>query len=405
MDVFVARQPIFDSSKAVIGYELLFRDGIQNCFPEGPVADSATPSVISSGYMSIGFDALTRGRKAFVNFTEGNIQTGLAKLVPENYLAVEILETVEPTPRVVKACADLKKAGYQIVLDDFVFQAKYQPFIDLADIIKIDFLTVTASQKRKLYRKIIPPRVKLLAEKVESEKDFAEGVASGYSYFQGYFFSKPTVIIYKEIPPNRLQQLQLVQQVNRDDFDVPQLEEVIKRDVSLSYKLFKYVNSAWFGFRYKIESIKQAIALLGQGEIRRWVALVTIKDLSQEKPAELLTTAIIRGRLCEQIAQAAGLTRQVPAAFVVGMFSLLDALLDRPMEDILKELSLAPDVADALLGQPTVLGAVLRVAQCYEKADWAMLSHLAMALEIDEEKLPGLYQEALTWADTMSRTQ
>lgn len=405
MDVFVARQPIFDSSKAVIGYELLFRDGVHNCFPAGSVADSATHSVISSSYMSIGFDTLTRGRKAFVNFTESNIQTGLAKLVPESYLAVEILETVEPTPHVVKACAELKKAGYQIVLDDFVFQAKYQPFIDLADIIKIDFLAVPAAQRRKLLRRAIPARVKLLAEKVESEADFVEGVELGYSYFQGYFFSKPVVITYKEIPPNRILQLQLVQEVNREDFDVRQLEEVIKRDVSLSYKLFKYVNSAWFGFRYKIESIKQAITLLGQGEIRRWVALVTIKDLSQDKPAELLTNAIIRGRLCEQIAQTGGLAKQVPGAFVTGMFSLLDALLDRPMEDILAELSLAPDVGEALMGRPTMLGAILRLAQCYEKADWGMLSHLAGVLGIEEEKLPGLYQDAVLWADRMSGPQ
>jgi c-di-GMP-related signal transduction protein len=241
-----------------------------------------------------------------------------------------------------------------------------------------------------------------LAEKVETEEDFIQGVKLGYSYFQGYFFSKPVVITYKEIPPSRIIQLQLVQEVNREEFDVRQLEEVIKRDVSLSYKLFKYVNSAWFGFRYKIQSIRQAITLLGQGEIRRWVALVTIKDLSQDKPAELLTTAIIRGRLCEQIAHAAGLGKQASAAFVVGMFSLLDALLDRSMEEILAELNLAPSVVQALMGRPTMLGAVLRVAQCYEKADWELLSHLAGVLGIDEEKLPGLYHDATTWADRMS---
>jgi c-di-GMP-related signal transduction protein len=402
MEVFVARQPIFDSNKVVVGYELLFRDGVQNCFPVGSASDSATYSVISSSYMSIGFEALTRGKKAFVNFTASNLQTGLAKLVPENYLAVEILETVEPTPDVVKACAELKKAGYQIVLDDFVFQAKYQPFVDLADIIKIDFLAVTAEQRRKLFRKVIPPRVKLLAEKVESEEDFVQGVKLGYTYFQGYFFSKPVVITYTEIPPNRILQLQLVQQVNREDFNVAQLEEVIKRDVSLSYKLFKYVNSAWFGFRYKIQSIRQAVALLGQGEIRRWVSLVTIRDLSQEKPIELLTTAIIRGRLCEQIAQTAGLAKQVQGAFVVGMFSLLDALLDRSMEEILGELSLAPDVTEALLGRPTILGAVLRLARSYEQADWELLSHLSAVLGFEEKKLPGLYHEAILWADRMS---
>jgi len=402
MEVFVARQPIFDSNKAVVGYELLFRDGVQNCFSEKGADDSVVYSAISSSYMSTGFDALTHGKKAFVNFTESNIQAGLAKLMPEHVLTVEILETVDPTPDMVNACAELKRSGYQIVLDDFAFQARYQPFLELADIIKIDFSAVGAEQRRRLLRKATPSRVQLLAERVESEEAFVQGVKLGYTYFQGRFFSKPVTITYKEIPPSRIMQLQLVQEVNKDDFDVGRLEEVIKRDVSLSYKLFKYVNSAWFGFRHKIESIRQAITLLGQGEIRRWVALGTIKELSQEKPAELLTTAIIRGRLCEQIAQAVGMTKQAPSAFVVGMFSLLDALLDRSMEEILGELNLAPDVTQALMGKPTMMGAILRLAQTYEKADWELLSHLAGVLGIDEEKLPGLYHDAILWADRMS---
>lgn len=402
MEVFVTRQPIFDCDKAVIGYELLFRDGVQTCIPAGLTAVSVTCDAVNSSDMTIVIEALARGKKAFINFTESNIQTGLAKLVPEKFLTVQILEKVEPIPDVVEACTELKKAGYQFVMDDFVFQSKYQSFIELADIIKIDFSVVAAEQKRRLLRKVIPPRVKLLAERVESQEDFVEGVKLGYSYFQGHFFSKPMFSTGKEILPSRIIQLQLVQEVNQEEFDVRRLEEVIKRDVSLVYKLFKYINSPWFGFRYKIQSIRQAIALLGQLEIRRWVALITIKDLSQEKSAELLTTAIVRGRLCEQIAQAARLGKQAPGAFVVGMFSLLDALLDRSMEEILGELNLAPSVAQALMGRPTILGTVLRLVQAYEKADWELLGHLSGILGINEEKLPGLYHGAIVWADKMS---
>lgn len=398
MEVFVARQPIFDRAKQVVGYELLFRDGVQNCFPSGATGDDATCSVISSG-LSIGFESLTGGRRAFVNFTESNIATGLARLVPEQYLAVEILETVEPTAAIVAACRELKAAGYQIVLDDFVFQSKYQPFIELADIIKIDFRAVNSTQKRAFLRKVIPGRVELLAEKVESDEDFREGVELGYSFFQGYFFSRPVVIARKEISPSRLLQIQLIQEVNREDFDIGQLEEVVKRDVAFSYKLFKYINSAWFGFRSRIQSIRQAIVLLGQREIRRWVSLMTMRDMSQDKPAELLVTAIIRGRLCEQLAHAAGFPREAPSAFIVGMFSLLDALLDRPMEDILPELSLAPEVAAALQGEATFLGVVLGLARSYEQADWDTLKPLCEKLAVGEETLPALYQEAVRWAD------
>ncbi len=396
MEIFVARQPIFDVTQQVVAYELLFRDGIQNCFPVEAQGDAATCGVIASG-LSIGFEALTGGKRAFINFTESNIQTGLAKLVPEQYLAVEILETVEPSGGIVAACRELKKAGYQIVLDDFVFQAKYQPFIELADIVKIDFLACPPL-KRAFMRKVIPPSVTLLAEKVESEADFRSGVEMGYSLFQGFFFSRPVVIAHKEITPSRLLQIQLIQEVNRADFDVAQLEDVIKRDVAFTYKLFKYINSAWFGLPSRIQSVRQAIVLLGQREIRRWVSLMTMRDLSQDKPAELLTTAVVRGRLCEQLALLAG-SREAASAFVVGIFSLLDALLDRQMADILPELSLAPEVAAALQAEETFLGRVLGLARAYEQADWAAVSAWCGKLAIAEAKLPELYSEAVKWAD------
>jgi c-di-GMP-related signal transduction protein len=398
MEIFVARQPIFDKSKQVVGYELLFRDGVQNCFPLGMGGDEATLQVISSG-VSIGFEALTGGKRAFINFTESNITTGLAKLVPEQFLSVEILETVEPTHHIIEACRELRAAGYQIVLDDFVFQARFQPFIEMADIIKIDFMDNNSLLKRSLLRKIIPSRVQLLAEKVETDEDFRQGVELGYTYFQGYFFSRPVVISHKELAPARILQVQLVQAVNSEDFDIGKLEDVIKRDVAFSFKLFKYINSAWFGFRSKIQSIRQAIVLLGQREIRRWVSFMTMRDLSQDKPAELLLIAIIRGRMCEQAAQEAGFPKLAPTAFIVGMFSLLDAMFDRPMEAILPELSLAPEVVEALQGEPTFLGIVLELVRSYEQADWDKLKGLCDTLAIAEERLPVLYQEAVRWAD------
>lgn len=398
MEVFVARQPIFDKSKQVVGYELLFRDGIQNCFPLGMGGDEATLQVLSSG-VSIGFEALTGGKRAFINFTESNITTGLAKLVPEQILSVEILETVEPTCHIIEACRELHAAGYQIVLDDFVFQARFQPFIEIADIIKIDFMENNSALKRAFLRKIIPGRVKLLAEKVETDEDFQQGVELGYTYFQGYFFSRPVVISHKELAPARVLQVQLIQAVNREDFDIGRLEELIKRDVAFSFKLFKYINSAWFGFRSKIQSIRQAIVLLGQREVRRWVSLMTMRDLSQEKPAELLLIAIIRGRMCEQVAQEAGFPKHAPTAFVVGMFSLLDAMFDQPLATILPELSLAPEVVEALLGQPSFLGTVLALVRSYEQADWDELKGLCEKLAIAEESLPALYQDAVRWAD------
>ncbi len=398
MEVFVARQPIFDKSKQVVGYELLFRDGIQNCFPLGMGGDEATLQVLSSG-VSIGFEALTGGKRAFINFTESNITTGLAKLVPEQILSVEILETVEPTCHIIEACRELHAAGYQIVLDDFVFQARFQPFIEIADIIKIDFMENNSGLKRAFLRKIIPGRVKLLAEKVETDEDFQQGVELGYTYFQGYFFSRPVVISHKELAPARVLQVQLIQAVNREDFDIGRLEALIKRDVAFSFKLFKYINSAWFGFRSKIQSIRQAIVLLGQREVRRWVSLMTMRDLSQEKPAELLLIAIIRGRMCEQVAQEAGFSKHAPTAFVVGMFSLLDAMFDQPLATILPELSLAPEVVEALLGQSSFLGTVLALVRSYEQTDWDELKGLCEKLAIAEERLPALYQDAVRWAD------
>lgn len=403
MDIFVARQPILDSSKRVVAYELLFRSGTTNYFDDTMNGDNATHDLVANSLVFLGINALTGGKKAFINFTESTIKTGIIKLLPKNLVAVEILETVRPNLALLSACTTLRELGYQLVLDDFVYHPKLKPLIDLADIIKIDFLITTEAEERKKVREMIPTHIKLLAEKVETEDDFRQGLAFGYEYFQGYFFCKPDIISQKALPVATLSQILLIKEINGPDFEINGLEKIINHDVSLAHKLLKYINSPGIGIPTKITSIKQAITLLGRMGMRNWINIIALRELSSEKPPELYVLALVRGKLCELIASTLdNYKSKSNIAFLVGMFSLLDGFLDRSMDEILAELNLATEIEEALLGKDTELAAVLLLAITYDKGDWLKVSALCKKYDILENRLSAFYQQSICWANTLT---
>lgn len=278
METFVVRQPVFDKEQQVVGYELLFRDGLANFYPPAP----------GGGADCAAFQALAGGKTVFINIAGDNAGSGPGELLSE------------------QACLELRAAGWQLMLDDFLFRDRFQVPGETAPVVKFGFMAFKAEANRQPIRQAVAAKVKLLAAAVDTEEDYRRAVDLGFTYFQGYFCRRPAATAGKEPAPAEILQLQLLQEINREDFDLVQLETVIKRDVAFSYKLFRYINSAWFGFRSKIKSIRQAIVLLGPQEIRRWASLVTVRDLSRDKPGELFVTAVVRGRLCELLTQAAG---------------------------------------------------------------------------------------------------
>lgn len=398
MNVYIARQPIFNKHQKVYAYELLYRSGQENSF-DASDGDNASSKVITNSLLLFGLDTITGGKKAFINFTQNLLKDEVATSLPKELVTIEILENVTVDDEVIEACKKLKNAGYQLALDDFVFSPQYQPLIALADIIKIDFLNTAPEIRSALPRVLSSSRVKFLAEKIETKDDFYEALELGYIYFQGYFFCKPEIIIGKDLPTYKLTYLQLVQQVNQPEIDFDKIEHIIKQDVALSFKLLKYINSAAFGFQSKIHSIKNALVMLGVREISKWVSLIALKGMGDDKPDELVMEAVVRGRFCELLAPELGMASRSQDLFLLGMFSLIDAFMDRPKIDILAELPIDGEIKDALLGIENSFFEALDLVISYKEGRWEKVDQYTTKYHFHDSLLPDLFLQCLAWVD------
>jgi EAL and modified HD-GYP domain-containing signal transduction protein len=396
VETYIARQPIFDLHKRVYGYELLFRSGLDNIFKqEDP--DQASSQVIIDSFFLHNISALTGRKRAFINVTRDLLLKEYLLLIPRQLVVVEILENIDPDSEVIAACKKLKKAGYLLAMDDFVYGEKYKPFMDLADFIKIDFLSTAEKERKSLPQNFSPLGIGFLAEKVETPATFQEALESGYTYFQGNFFSKPTIIPGKDLPGYKLHYFRIIQEINRPEISFERLEELIKKEISLSYKLFRYINSAFFGLKNKVHSIKHAMALLGEKEVKKWLSFITLASIGEDKPEELAVQAIIRARFCESLAPHVGLPSRADGLFLMGMFSLLDAFLDRPLSDLLMEIPLDTDIKKALLGEENRFGELYQCVLAYERGEWGKLSEHGKKFKITEALLSQLYLGAVEW--------
>lgn len=394
MEIYVARQPIFNRNQEVFAYELLYRSGV-NKFYSSLNGDQASFEVITNSFLLIGLETLTRGKKAFINFTKNLLENDVATLLPNEAIVIEILQDIEPDEKTLNACRKLKELGYYLALDDFSYNEKLLPLIDLVDIIKVDFLKTEKKEREAVIRKVGKHKKRFLAEKVETRDEFNQALEMGYSYFQGYFFSKPLILSGRDIPGFKIIYLKILQEINRQDLDYDRLEDYIKMDVSLSYKLLKFINSLSFGFRNEIRSIKQALVLLGQKELSKWLSLIALRGIGDNKPDELIITAICRARFCELIAPRIGLKDRSSDLFLMGMFSLIDAFLDRPLPDILAELPISDDIKLALLGGKSRFRDVYELILAYESGDWEQLAFKTALLEVAEIDVRECYLSAL----------
>lgn len=399
MEVYVARQPIFYKNKKLYGYELLFRDGISNVFPAID-GDIATSKLLSNTFLSIGMGHLVGGKTAFINFTQKLLVKRIPMMFPVEKMVVEILEDVDPDEEVITACLDIASAGYTIALDDFVFKEELVPLIKLADIIKIDFKLTPIKQINRLVRIFKDHKIKLLAEKIETYNEFEMALSMGFTYFQGNFFSKPEIISGQEIVPAKISLLQIVGEVNKKDCSFGKLEKLINRDVSISYKLLRYINSAYFKRVCEISSIKHAIILLGEREIKRFISMVATAELASDKPHELVRSSIIRARFCELLGMNSQNGTDISGLFLMGLFSLIDAMLDKKMIHIMNKLPLTKNIKEALLEGKGELADYLRLVSSYEAANWEECSLMVSKINLNEKDIPGFYQDAVIWADS-----
>jgi EAL and modified HD-GYP domain-containing signal transduction protein len=398
---FIARQPILTRERGLYAYELLFRSGIQNfCDAKNP--EDASASMFDTSLL-IGLPTLTAGTRAFINCPKDFLVQGFVSLFPRDVVVVELLETLEPDAEVVDVCRNLKELGYLLALDDFVDTPEWALLVELADFIKVDFRLTTRREQQAMVSRYAGRGIRMLAEKVETHEEFAIAMRMGYSLFQGYFFCRPEIIQHRSIPASKLAYLQLLQESAAHEFNMKSLAAKIKREPSLTYKLFRYLNSAAFGFRAEIHSVTQALSLLGEQEIRKWISVVTMGVLADGKPDELMTVPLVRGRFCELLAPLAGLADQANDLFLLGLLSVVDAVLEQPLDVILEELPVRTEIKEALLEQDVTYRDVLDIATAIERADWDKVAALTAKFRMQEDVISGLYASALDWATELRK--
>jgi c-di-GMP-related signal transduction protein len=394
---FVARQPIFDRGQRVFAYELLYRtNGENHCPPtEGNLASR---NVITDTLVRIGVKKLVGSKRMFVNLTRDLLVEEAATVLPPQQLVLEVLEDIEPDDEVISACRSLKTKGYELALDDFQEHRSHPLLIELADYIKIDFLATPAPLRLKLAYKYASQGKKLIAEKVETREQCQEALQLGYAYLQGYFFKRPMIIQGRTVPGVRINYLDILHAVREKELNFWEIEKIVKRDLSLSYMLLRYINSAGFGWRQRIVSIRHALALMGEIDVRKFMSLVALSGVVQEKPHELALHSLVRARFLENLARPAGMAPRSLDLYLLGLFSLIDAILDLPLEEALKQLALHPDVKDALTGKAGKMLDILRLVTHYESGDWEQAMNLASQVGVPRGLVPGVYLEALHWS-------
>lgn len=398
MAFFSARQPILDLDKRIFGYELLFRSSIENVFPNVD-QEKATSKMIEGLQLDLGLDKISAGKLAFINFTEKSILQALPNLLPKTQVVIEILEDVTPSREVYVQLKKLAIEGYILALDDFVHSSEWEPFYKICQIIKVDCKSIEPAELESIKElKTRHPHLKLLAEKVESYDEFMLYKANGFELFQGYFFSKPEVIKSVSLSSSQTILSTLLNEITKPDVNVKEITRIFEIDVAVSFKLLRYTQSPLFQRRKKIENIRQAVVMLGQKELERFIMLLFAATFGEGKPHELIKMSMHRAKFCEQIADKANFKSQVSTAFLVGMLSLVDAMLDADLAELIGKMPLSDDIKEALLRHQGWLAEFVDLCHSLENGDWPKTEIASAKFNVDMEEMLSIYDESRKWA-------
>jgi EAL and modified HD-GYP domain-containing signal transduction protein len=399
VSVFVARQAILNRNQNVVAYELLFRDSPENCFP-GVSDGQATARLIMENQLNLGTRHITSGKKALINIGPESLKLDLCEFLPCKDVVIELLETIEPNDDTYELCRKLFHSNYKLALDDFVYSPQWERFLKLVNLIKFDIrLTPLAEiplvvNKLKKYKNI-----KLLAEKIETDEEYKLARKMGFDYFQGYYFARPAMIEQKDIHYNYGLVIAIYSEVMKPDPDVKVITGLFELDAALAYKLLRLLNSGVFPLQSQISSLKQALVYLGQARLKKFVSLIVTAHTARDKPIELMQMCVIRARFCELIASK--VAKQVQGeAFLTGLFSLLDAILDQPMALLVDKLPFPDEIKAALTGEKNNLYYILETVKAYETGSWWALEKAVLLINLDSAFLPKLYKQAVQWADS-----
>ncbi len=392
---YVARQPILDLRGRVHGYELLFRGGPQQLQFSGD-GDLATRTILDNMVM-IGLEKLTGGLTAFVNCTREALTDRLVDVLSPSMFVLEILENIEPTPELVRACCRLKTAGFRLALDDFRWRPGLDPLIELADYIKVDFTLSDNEERRAVRNRLNGRAVALVAEKIETQEQFRDARDEGFTLIQGYYFCRPELIENRKVPANKITQIEILRLLHEDDLNFEKLCDLVKRDASLTYRLLRLLNSPACAVRQEVRSIKSALIAVGEEGFRRIAMLAIASELNAGQPGELLRLAFVRGRFCEIAAEQCGLDPR--EQYLVGLLSLLPAMLHVPMQQLMPALPLREEISIALMGAAVPERMLLEWLICHEHGQWEECDNVVDEHGLDQLKLLRCYSDAVEWAE------
>ncbi len=399
--IFVARQPIFTADMEIWGYELLFRHGENVQAAVITDGDQATTQVIADGY-TLAIQGMRKNAKALINFPRNVLISHAPYVLPSDRCVVEILETVHPEPEVMDACLELKNQGYILALDDFVGEPGFEPLCEMADIVKVDILNKTPAEVMAIVKGLSRYKAQLLAEKVENLDMFKVCKNLGFVYFQGYFFSKPEVIPGRKLSASQITKVKLLKELSDSDTETERLVDIIQTDLSISYRLLQYINSARFGFQNKIESIHRAATMLGRQNLRQWLQVIILSDMNgTDKAQELVRISVQRGRTLQLLAADRRTPFSSDGMFLLGFFSVLDAILDQFMDQLLEDIPLDSGIKEALVDSRSDHAVWVELLDMIDRCNWMELSRVAGQLGLPVSAVSLAALEASTWTKEM----
>lgn len=395
-DVFVGRQPIYGRRLELFAYELLYR-GADVDFADFTEGDRATSQVLLNTFTEFGLDRVVGSHLAFVNLTRGFVTGEYPLPVPRSRVVLEILEDVEPDPEVIAGIKELRKQGFTVALDDFVYEERMRPLLRLADIVKVDVLGQDDEEIRRRAEVLRPYRCRLLAEKIESREQFEVCLDAGYELFQGYFLARPNVVQGTSVGASRLNLLRLLAKLQDPACEFEEVEAIVGQDVSLSYRLLRHINAASYGMPRQIDSVRETVVYLGMATVKNLASLFLLSTID-DKPHELLVTSMLRARFALNLAKGVG-REDAPTFFAAGLFSTLDALLDLPMDQVLSQLPLAEDLRVALLESTGAMGAAIECVVAYERGEWDRVRFG----DLTRSDIRAAFLEAVSWVEDIDQ--
>ena len=390
-EIYFARQPIYNRDFQVEGYELFYRQaGAESA--QFLDAEIATSQVVLNTVTEVGLDRIVGPHKAFINIARDFVVGGYLEMFALPQLVFEAVADIVVDEPLLRSLRQLRQEGCRFVLDDYTDNEAYRALLEIADYVKIDMLVTPEEEVRRVVPLLRQRGVALIAERIETQSILELCQTLKFDFFQGYHFSQPKMLKFRGVPANQLAILQLVSKLHEPEIDLKAIESLIRQDVSLSYKLLRYINSAYFNLSRRIDSIQRAIILLGTKNIRSWATLISLANIDHHR-SDLITVALERAKMCELLAEAVGLKHK-ESGYTVGLLSVLDAMTQAPMELILAALPLDEEINEALLQHKGMLGRILACALAYERCDWESVD----MLDLEPSQINDAYMTALAEA-------